>query len=229
MRLIAAALLACAGAAAAQDARWEVIAGSEAEHSSEGWRIAVPKTELKYQWSPRLELGVELSWIEVRPTGAPTSSALDAATFAFKYQLLPEGAGFEFALAPELARRLSRASVRRGIASENQEYLLGTETVFGIGRTEFEIKAGRNFVERQPDEWAFELKVTDPCMPRVDCIVNAERKLAANDEGQTLLRLGVDVELGRGVYLRLLGGREIGPRTPGQVDRTFEAALKLFF
>jgi hypothetical protein len=229
MRMIAVALLACAGAAAAQDTRWEVIAGSESEHSSEGWRIAVPKTELKYQWSPRLELGVEVSWIEARPTGAPASSALSAGTLAAKYQLLPEDAGFGFALAPEFARRLSRASVRRGIASENQEYLLGTETMFTIGRTEIEVKAGRNFVERQSDEWAFELKVTDPCMPRTDCIINAERKIASSDEGQTLLRLGVDVELRRKVVLRLLGGREIGPRTPGQVDRTFEAALKLFF
>jgi hypothetical protein len=227
--MLAAALLACTGTAAAQDWRWEVIVGAEGEHSSEGWRLALPKTEVKYLWSPRLELAAEFSWIETRHTGAPVSSALDAGKLAFKYQLLPADAGFEFALAPEFARRLSRASVRRGIASENQEYLLGTETVFKVGRTELELKAGRLFIEREPDEWAVELKATHPCLPHIDCVLNAERKISSNDEGQTLFRLGVEVALRKGLVFKLLAGRELGPRTPGQVDRTAEAVLKIFF
>jgi hypothetical protein len=210
-------------------APWEVTVGASGKRSDEGWRTASPEGEVKYQWSDRLELGVKLNWESLRPAGAPAASALSAAEFAYKYRFIDAGdAGVDVAFAPALTTRLTRASVRRGIASDSKELLVGLETTYASARLEVEVKSGWNFVEGAPGQLAFEVKTTYQCAARLFCVFVGERKFGPGEK-QTGAKLELDVALTPALLLKGGLGREVGPYDPGQENRVLSLALQSTF
>jgi hypothetical protein len=226
--LLAAAAPACA--APSEDPRWEITIGASGEHSDEGWESGMPKAEIKYRWSDRIELESKLSWEVLNQSGGAARSGLGTGEFAIKYRLVDrERAGFALSVFPQVNRSVSRSSVRRGIAPENTEFLLGLEAKVPAGAAELEIKGARNFVEHEPDQWALEIKGTFPCMARADCVVKTERNFKPHEAGPALVALGLDWKLAKDYLLKAAVGREFGPYDPGRTDSAVSIELQMTF
>jgi hypothetical protein len=166
----------------------------------------------------------------MNPSGGAARSGLGTGEFAIKYRLVDsERAGFALSVFPQVNRSISRSSVRRGIAPESTELLLGLEAKVPAGAAELEIKGARNFVEHEPDQWALEAKATWPCMARADCVVNVERNFTPHEAGLALFALGLDWKLAKNYVLKGAVGREFGPYEPGRKDRAISIELQMTF
>lgn len=208
---------------------WEVTVGASGKRSDEGWKTASPEGEVKYQWSDRLELGVKVNWETVRPAGAPASSALSAAEFGYKYRFIDaRDAGVEVAFTPALTTRVTRSSVRRGIASDSKELLVGFETTYASGKLEVEVKSGWNVIKNAAGQLALEVKTTYQCGTRLFCVFAGGRKFGPGEK-QTGAKLELDVALTPALLLKTGFGREFGPYDPGQKNRVVSLALQSRF
>jgi hypothetical protein len=208
--------------------RWEVTVGASGKHNGKGWKFALPESEIKYQWSERLQLLAENSWVIVRPDGGPATSGLGTAKLGFKWLFWDEQ-DFSMALGPQLARFISRSSVRRGLISADKEYALATETKLKAAGLEFEIKAGRNFIEGAADEWMVEIKAGRPCLPNADCILIVERNFVPADLQRTLVKAGIDWKMHPTLTLKSAWGREIGPSGAERKDLAVNIGLQFVF
>jgi hypothetical protein len=229
--LAVAAALGCAilpsAEAAPDEKRWEITVEAKGEHCPEGWSVAIPSAEVKYQATEALELSSTVSYMALWPVGQPAKSGIGTGEFGLVWRLVDvEPLGFELAFAPEYARRIVDSSVRRGIISGDQELMLGAEAKLNSHGAEFEIKVGRNFIERGDHEWRFESKAKLPCGTDLLCVFRTEHNVVPFEPRQTMLLLGVEWALNDKVALTAAAGREVGRRTSGQVDRALRAGLK---
>jgi hypothetical protein len=217
-------------AAASAEPRWEITVGASGKHNGNGWKIALPESEIKYQWSERLELMAKNSWVILRPNDGATTTGLGTAKAGFKWLFLDDRSrDFSIALYPQFARSLSRAAVRRGVISADKEYTLATETKFKAASMDFEVKTGRNFIEHAADEWLVEVKVTRKCLAAVECNVTVERNFVPSELQRTLTKAGIEWALNDTFTLKAEVGREIGPRGPDRKDLTVNVGLQSVF
>jgi hypothetical protein len=210
--------------------RWEVTIGASGKHSAEAWKFALPDAEIQYQFSERLQLTSKLSWAIIHPEGASSKSAPGTGKAGFKWRImdLPDSA-FSLALCPEIARYMSRSSVRRGIVSAQREYALPIEIKLGAGGVEFELNTGRNFIEGAPDEWMLELKATHPCLPQADCVLTLERNFVPMEVARMLVKPGIDWKLNNTLTLKTALGREIGARNADLKDLVVSVGLQIVY
>jgi hypothetical protein len=217
-------------AAVPHDPRWELTLATGGEHSAEGWDSGMPEAEIKYQWSDRVELEAKLGWKVLDPPGGTRQSGIGNGEFALKYRFVDKDrAGFAMSVFPQISRSLSGASVRRGVASGNAQYGLGVETKVAAGATELELKLLRNFIEREPNAWAMELKAATPCGAPLACELEVERDFQPGSIGQTFVRMGLILALAPGYELKAALGRDFGPYESGQTDRALAVELKMRF
>lgn len=220
----------CAHAEEAAAPRWEVTIGASGKHNEHGWKIALPEAEIQYQWSERIELTSKISWALIHPAGAPAKSGPGTGEIGLKWLVWEDAqTGFAMALCPQVARFVSRSSVRRGIVSAQREFVLPIETKFTAAGVEFELTTGRNFIEHGPDEWMLELKAIRPCLPQADCTLTLERKFVPSEPSRTLVKPGVDWKLNDAVTLKTALGREVGRRDADRKDLVLSAGLKIAF
>lgn len=236
--VVAVALTASAGCAA-EDAdvsaqslgpRWEVTVGASGKHNGKGWKIALPETEIEYRWRERLVLVAKNSWAIVKPENGPSLSGLGTAKLGLKWRFwdAPEH-DFSMALYPQLARSISRSSVRLGVISAEKEFALATETIFAAAGVEFEVKAGRKFINRKAAEWMLEVKAARNCRPSAECNLTVEHNFAPTEGQRTLVKAGIDWKINAILTLKPALGREVGPRGEDRKNLTASLGLKFKF
>lgn len=229
--LVLAAPFACAAdPAAAAVPRWELTLGVHPSQSADGSKISLPKAEVEYQWRERIKLTSALSWPAIHPVGESSSSGVGIGEIGLKLLFwdAPD-ARFSMALCPQMARFVNASSVRRGIVSAQREFALPIETKFTAAGVEFELRAGRTFIESGPDEWTVELKAARPCLPRIDCAVTIARNFVPLGPPRVSIMPGVDWKLNDSVSLKTLIGREFGPRTVDRQDLAIGVELKIVY
>lgn len=210
--------------------RWEVTLGASGKHSENGWKIALPESEIKYEWSAQLKLVAKNSWAIVRPDNGPATNGLGTAKAGLKWLFWDDpDHGFSMTFYPQLARSLSRSAVRRGVISAGKEYSLATETKFKAAGIDFEIKAGRNFIDHAADEWMGEIKATRTCLPKVECNLTVERNFVPSELQRTLVKAGIEWELNETLTLKSALGREVGPRGADRKNLTVNIGLQFVF
>jgi hypothetical protein len=233
VKAAAALVLAAAGAGAnAADEvavpRWEINLDAIGTRNGNGWTIAEPAAEVFYQLNRQVQLTANTSWTISRPYGARPTSGLGTGTAGFKLFLLNERTA-SVALWPQLERGLTAASVRRGLASANRAFALPVEAKFSARGIDYELTAGRTFIEAEEDQWNATLKAIRHCLPRADCVLQADHSYARGLARQTLLMLGAEWKLSDALTLKTSAGRELGKPGREQDNLALLVGLKIVY
>lgn len=221
-------LAACCANGEAGGPRWEINLDAAGARNGNGWEIAAPALEVIYQWSPRVQLTAATAWTIARPYGDRPTAGLGTGTAGFKFFLLDDRPGAtSLAVWPQVERSLTAASVRRGLASANRAFALPLEGKFSAGGADYELLAGRTFIEAEEDQWNATLKVARRCLPYADCVFEAGRTYAPGMARQTQLMLGAEWKLSEELTLKTGIGRELGSAGREQQNLALLFGLKI--
>ena len=206
--------------------RWEINLDVNGSRSSEGWQFNAPSTDFNYGWGDNVQLMAGLPWVIVHPNGQDSRSGLGAGTLGVKWRFVEqEKAGFSMSTFPQFTWNVLQSSVRRGIVAPGKQWRLPLQAGIELGEAALYAEAGRNFIEGGPHESDAGIKLTYPCLSKVECRLELQRSLTA-EERQTLLSVGVKWKLSESLIVKALAGRDIGASSAAQRNLVFSFGLQ---
>lgn len=192
------------------DGRWEINLATTGAHGEHSWNVNLFDADINYGVGDNVQLNLDVPWSYIDATGQGGRSGLGAIDAGVKWRFVDEAdAGFSMSTYPHYLSAWSASSRRRGIASADDEFYLPVEFSKTLAGYEFAAELGRNFIERQADEWKAGVVVGHACFGAADCLVEVHRTWVAHDN-QTLVNFGLHWELTPSVALLAAAGRDVG-------------------
>jgi hypothetical protein len=208
---------------------WEINLASIGSHTRQRWDIAAFDADINYGYGDHVQLKLDVPWMYVRQNGYPAREGLGAANIGLKWRFIDMDDAHRFALStyPQMLSTWSRYSRRKDIAPSDKAYYLPIEAATAIGGFGLAMEAGRNFVQRQPDEWQLGVATAHACgNDGIECLVELHRTWARHDS-QTLFNMGLRYRLGSTMTLLASAGREFGPSSGSQQRFAYYFGLQL--
>lgn len=207
--------------------RWEINVDASGSRSSGGWQFNAPGSDFNYGWGDTVQLMAGVPWVIVHPSGQDARSGLGAGTLGIKWRFVEqEKAGFSMSTFPQFTWNVLQSSVRRGIVEPGKQWRLPLQAGIELGEFGLYAEAGRNLVEGGPHESDAGIKVTYPCLSKVECRLELQRSLGA-DERQTTLSVGAKWKLSESLVLKALTGRDIGTSSVAQRNLLFSFGVQI--
>ena len=245
IRLLAAlALLAFSGWAAAQAGsplvtddpgtpgagKWEINLASTGGRTVRGWDLNMLVADVNYGFGDNIALKLEVPWTHVHESGGAGKSGLGSGSVGVKWRFLDRDESRDGSLAasiyPQYESAWSDASIRKGVAAQNDVFVLPIEIGTAIGGFGFAAEVVRSFVRNEPDEWEAGIAATHGCgSEKLECLVELHRTWAP-DNAQTLLNFGIRYEINDGLVFLASAGRDFGPATDAQQKFVYYAGLR---
>ena len=126
---------------------------------------------------------------------------------------------------PQFTWNVLQSSVRRGIVAPGKQLRLPLQVGVELGEAALYAEAGRNFIEGEQHESDVGFKLTYPCLSKVECRLELQRSLTA-DERPTLLSVGAKWKLSESLVLKALAGRDIGASSAAQRNLVFSFGVQ---
>lgn len=225
---------AAAGAAAVEDTgtpgngKWELKAGIGGQRSSAGWELTLPEAEANYGVGESIQLFLGLQRIELRGRGQDALSGLGNATVGVKWRFADQDtSGVDLGVGPSLSWNPSSSAERRGLLEPGRSIALPLLLGYKRGATGIYAEAGRNVIEQGDDEWLAGLKLTNDCLPAVECRIEVQHSVARRQIGHTEANIGLKWSLVEDVILDVRVGRDLHPRDATQNLAIFYFGIQL--
>ena len=209
------------------DGHWEINLATTGSRTAHRWAIDVFDADINYGWGDRIQLKLDAPWSAVHDEGGGWRNGLGAVDAGVKWRFVDaDDHGFSLSTYPQYLSAWSSVAKRRGVASSDAEFFLPLEISTEAGGFEFAGEVGRNFVEREDDEWETGAVVSHACADGVECLVEVHRTWNAG-ETQSLLNLGVHWKLNEQLIFLAAAGREFGTRSDSQQRFLFYAGFQI--
>jgi hypothetical protein len=196
------------------DGHWEINLGGIASRSRSRWDVDAPDADINYGWGDNIQLKIDAPWTFADDSDGHRQSGLGMVSAGVKWRFLDaDEHGFALSTYPQYVSAWSQSSKNKGVASANAEFFLPLEMSTSAGGFEFATEVGRNFVEREADQWEAGVVIAHGCMTAaLECLVEVHQTWQTKDS-QTLLNLGLRWKLSDSLVLMTAAGRDFGPKT----------------
>lgn len=209
------------------DGHWEINLASIGSETFQHWQVDALDADINYGWGDHIQLKLDAPLTSVRDSTGDWRSGLGAVNAGVKWRFLDqEDHGFALSTYPQYLSSWLSSSERRGIASSDAEFFLPLEISTEAGGFEFAGEVGRNFVEREPDQWEAGIVASHPCGVAVECLLEVHQTWVSRD-AQTLLNFGIHWKLNEQLLLLAATGRDFGSRTIDQQRFLFYLGLQI--
>jgi len=209
------------------DGHWEINLATMGSRTAHRWAVDVFDADINYGWGDRIQLKLDAPWSALRDEDGAWRNGLGAVNAGVKWRFVDaDDHGFSLSTYPQYLSAWSSVAKRRSVASPDAEFFLPLEISTEAGGFEFAGEVGRNFVERENDEWEAGAVVSHACADGVECLVEVHRTWNAG-ETQSLLNLGVHWKLNEQLIFLAAAGREFGTRSDSQQRFLFYAGFQI--
>src|SRR5580765_539167 len=213
------------------DGKWEINLASTGGRTSRGWDLNAVVADINYGLGDNIELKLEVPWTYVHESGGPWKSGLGSGSAGMKWRFLDRDensdGGFAASIYPQYETAWSDASIRKGVAGENDVFFLPIQIATAVGGFEFAAEVGRSFVQNESDEWEAGIAAAHGCgSVKLECLVEVHRTWAPGSS-QTLLNFGIRYQINDSLVFLTSAGRDFGPRTEEQQQFVYYAGLRI--
>lgn len=209
------------------DGKWEINLAALGSHTSQRWDVDLLDADINYGLGDHIQLKADIPWAAARVAGQGWRSGLGAVNLGVKWRFVnQDDSGFDMSTYPQYLSAWSSDAKRRGIVSANAQFYLPVEFAKTIGGYEFVAEAGRNFVERENDQWEAGVVAAHDCGRELECLVEIHRTWTPHDN-QTLLNFGLHWKLSESAILLASAGREFGADTTDRQRLVFYFGVQL--
>ncbi len=209
------------------DGKWEINLAMLGSHTLRRWDVDVFDADINYGFGDHIQLKADIPWAAAHEAEQGWRTGLGAANLGVKWRFVDQdGSGYDVSTYPQYLSAWSSSAKRRGIASSNAQFYLPVEFARTIASYEFVAEVGRNFVERESDQWEAGFVAAHGCGGEVECLVEVHRTWAPHDS-QTLLNFGLHWKLSESSVLLASAGREFGSDTAERQRFVFYFGVQL--
>ena len=236
IRALAALALAVAASSAAAvedtgtpgNGKWELKAGIGGQRSSAGWELSLPETEANYGLGESVQLFLGLQRVQLRERGQHAVSGLGSAAAGVKWRFADQdSSGVDLGLMPSFSWNPSSSAERRGLADPGRTLALPLLLGYKRGGTGIYAEAGRNLIEHGEDEWLGGVKLTNDCLPSLECRVEVQRSVARRQIGHTEANIGLKWSFAEDLILDVSAGRDLHPHDATKHQAVFYFGIQL--
>ncbi|RJG17857.1 hypothetical protein [Massilia cavernae] len=208
--------------------KWEIKAGIGAQRSSGNWELGAPESELNYGAGANTQLVLGVRRVQLRERGQASVSGWGSATAGVKWRFADQDeSGVDLGLMPAFSWNLSSSAERRGLVEPGRSIALPLLLGYKRGVTGIYAEAGRNLIEHGDDEWLAGVKLTNDCLPAVECRAEVQHSVARRQIGHTEVNLGFKWRLAEDVILDASAGRDLHPHDATQNQAIFYFGIQL--
>lgn len=236
IRTLAALALAAAAASAAAvedtgtpgNGKWEIKAGIGGQRSAGVWELSAPETELNYGLGERTQVFLGLQRIELRERGQDAISGWGSATAGVKWRFADQDTlGVDLGVMPTFSWNPSSGAERRGLVEPGRTIALPLLLGYKRGATGIYAEAGRNLIEHGDDEWLAGVKLTNDCLPSIECRVEVQHSVARRQIGHTEANIGVKWSITDDLLVDVSAGRDLHPHDATRHQAVFYFGIQL--
>lgn len=190
---------------------WEINLAATGAHSHGALDLDAPDLDVNRGVGERIQLSVHASWAHAREDGA-WRSGLGDIEFGLRYRFLDaETDGVSLAVQPLYVRGWSAASRRRGLESENPEWVLPLQVARPFGSFSGGLEVARHFVAHEADASQAGAFVAHDCAGG-DCLAEVNATRVDGGRTRTTLNVGARHPLREGLLMMGSIGSELtGP------------------
>jgi hypothetical protein len=199
--------------------KWEINIAVAGAHGEDFWDLAAPDLDINYGLGERMQLSVHGSWNHQRVDDGLWQSGSGPVELAVRWRFIDEEkSGFSMAVQPHWAKSWSAAAIRRGLVSPNEELGIPLQLSKHFGKANVGLEVGRNFIEREADEWQAGLFWSRDCAKDFQCLAEINTVKAADSSAETVLNFGARKTINENLVLLGSLGRQLSnPDGPKQV------------
>ncbi len=158
------------------DGHWEVNLAALGSRSDQRWDVDAFDADINYGLGEHIQLKLDIPWSYTQETGQAWKSGLGTVNAGVKWRFIDqEDSGFSMSTYPQYLSAWSSASKHRGIASADAQFYMPLEFSTAAGGFEFASEVGRNFIEREADQWQAGIVAEHPCGGAVECLVEVHQ------------------------------------------------------
>ena len=187
------------------DGHFEINIAASASQQRDSRTLVGPDVDLNYGWGERIQLKLDMNLTTEQGFGQRTQMGVGTSALGVKWRMLDgEQGGVALATYPQL--------LLRDPGDPHKAFFLPLEVATSIGDYQWDVEAGRTFVEHNPDEWALGLIIARACGFGFECAAEIHETLTGG-EPVSLLNFGFRHPLNKTLTLLAAAGREFGPRS----------------
>ena len=190
---------------------WEINLLSAMGQSREGWVFELPRIDVNYGLSNRIELKFESPWLVEKEPGEKATAGLGNFMLGIKWRFLDkERRGIDMSIYPQLEFNNATHSVERGLVDKGKLLFLPVEVAKEIGPVRVVGEVGYRIVQNGPDEWEYGLVFARQVSRRVELMGELHgSSLRTFREDELFLNVGSRIRIARNAVLLISAGRTI--------------------
>ncbi|WP_133480306.1 hypothetical protein [Cognatilysobacter segetis] len=190
---------------------WEINIAATGARVPGGFDLDAPDVDINRGVGERMQLSLHASWAHGRSNGA-WRSGLGDVEFGLRYRFLDAATdGVSMAVQPLYVRGWSAAARRRGLASENAEWVLPLQVARPFGEFNVGLEVARHFVADEADAWQGGMFVSRDCFGG-DCLAEINSTRVDGQSVRTTLNVGARRPLREGLLMMGSVGSEVTGR-----------------
>ncbi len=195
---------------------WEINLAATGAHNHSGWGLAAPDVDINYGWGERVQVSVHIPWNHQRGDDGRWLSGAGPAEWAIRWRFVDEKrAGFSLAIQPHWVSAWSSATIRKGLASANDEFVLPIQASRKLGAATVGLEISRHFVMHEGDERQAGAFWSRDCRPGLQCLAEINTVWPASGPAEAVLNIGARKTVSE--HLLLLGS--FGRQFTGAAER----------
>lgn len=190
---------------------WEINLAATGARGHGALDLDAPDLDVNRGVGERIQLSLHTAWAHARSDGAWGSGLRDV-ELGVRYRFLDAATdGVSMALQPLYVRGWSAAARRRGLASENAEWVLPLQVARTIWKFDVGLEVARHFVAHEADAWQGGMFVSHDCFGG-DCLAEINTTRVDGEPARATLNVGARHPLREGLLMMGSIGSEVsGP------------------
>lgn len=187
---------------------WEINLAATGARSHDGMRVDAPDLDLNRGVGERIQLSIHAAWAHADANGA-WSSGLGDVELGMRYRFLDADTdGVSLAVQPLYVRGWSPVARRRGLASQNAEWVLPVQLARPVGGFHVGMELARHVIAHEADAWQAGAFVAHDCFIG-ECLAEINATRTDGETAATTLNLGARHPLREGLLLMGSLGSEV--------------------
>jgi hypothetical protein len=197
---------------------WEINLGYMPFLYSDQSVSHTPDVDINFGIGDRIQLTYENAWLRVQNPSSPVQYGLGQSNPGVKWRFYDAGeSGLSVSVFPQLFLNNPNDSVRRGITSASESFLLPFEFSRKFGPIDVDYELGYQFVRKGPNAWLTGIVIGHDFTPKLEMDMEIYAQGTFHPSGnQPTIDFGGRYKIHRPVILLFMAGRSLEPARGNQ-------------
>jgi hypothetical protein len=190
--------------------RWEINISAQSDSGGGQRRMEVPRLDVNYGVGQRIQLKLEVPWVQLRRDDGRREQGPGDATTGVKWRFLgEEGRTIAWSVYPQVEFNTARTSVNEELVDAGPDLQLPTEITLQVARVKINGEVGRNFIKHGYGDWIAGLSTEVHASSRLELLAELHAQATRRQPSQIIVNIGARPKLTRATTLLLAAGRTI--------------------